>query len=113
MLIRSQEKGRLINLNNAKHIGISEYERKKDARGRGYYAVDGGYGAINPNVFIITADGFIMGVYPAMEKAIKVLDMIQDFYNNCFAFSMEDDGYYHEESLIKVFQMPQDSEVGE
>lgn len=52
-----------------------------------------------------------LGHYPSEEKALKVLDMIQDFYNSCFAFSMEDDGYYHEASLIKVFQMPQDSEV--
>ena len=41
--------------------------------------------------------GFIIAVYSSKEKAMKVLDMIQKWYNDEF--------------LQKVFQMPQDDEV--
>ena len=58
-----------------------------------------------------------IGIYSTEEKAIKVLDMIQDKYLS----RMELDGGYDMVSgcyvqpnywvLPKVFQMPQDSEV--
>lgn len=111
MLIRSQGKGRLINLSNVKDIEISEYESRKDAKGKVYYVVDGGYGAINPDIFMIQADGFNLGEYPTMEKAIKVLDMICSFADSKHYEQVKPDecGYIGG----AVFQMPQDGEVGE
>lgn len=91
MLIRSQDKEILINLHNVSQL----------------YTVG----------FCITADfadnrdsGFRdIGNYSSEEKAIKVLDMIQDVYQDaeeikCLGTKYPFRGKY-------VFQMPQDSEV--
>ena len=50
----------------------------------------------------------ILGAYSTEEKAIKVLDMIEDAYLNCNHSSMMWNYAFVEN---KVFQMPQDSEV--
>lgn len=73
MLIRSQDKSRLINLNNTRELRFWEC-----AQG-----------------FNITDCVCPIGNYSTREKALGVLDMIQEAYI---------DGYI-------VFQMPEDSEV--
>ena len=50
----------------------------------------------------------VIGTYSTEEKAIKVLDMIEDAY--CKSFEEQKDNYQgHRYDL--VFQMPQDEEV--
>ena len=49
-----------------------------------------------------------IGTYSTEEKAIKVLDMIEDAYLNCNHSSMMWNYAFVEN---KVFQMPQDEEV--
>lgn len=77
MIIRSQDKKRIANISTCNLIDIIDSCK---------------------NTKHITADGMILGTYSTEEKAIKVLDMIQEQYqlsiHNC-----------------NVFQMPQDSEV--
>ena len=73
MLIRSQDKSRLISLNNTRELRFWEY-----AQG-----------------FDITDCVCPIGHYSTREKAIKVLDMIQEAYVN---------GHID-------YQMPEDSEV--
>lgn len=111
MLIRSQDNTILANLVQYKYLKIRAYERKLDDKGKIIYAYDGGYGTPNFNCWKIGTSDFDLGEYSTEEKAIKVLDMIQEFYNKCFAFTMENDGCYHEVSESKVFQMPQDADV--
>lgn len=89
MWIRSQSKKQLINANDL-YIGI---------RGK-YYSIS-------------TGKGVDLGTYASEEKAIKVLDMIQDFEirhqaNLLLAIYREPNGDAEENM---VFQMPQDSEV--
>lgn len=99
MLIRSQDKLQLIPLG----IGSLSIGYKDAEDGKRIYFYDAG--ANTPTS--------TLGLYETHEKAIKVLDMMQEFYNKCFAFAMENDGSYHESSMTKVFQMPQDLEVEE
>lgn len=113
MLIRSQNKELLINFNNAPAIGIMEVE--KDVR---ITCSD-------------TDETFDIGHYSSKAKAIKVLDMIQEAYEEykitCTFLTgftghraivesndVHVDGF---EKLVKnfkknmLFQMPEDSEV--
>lgn len=89
MLIRSQDKEILINFNNSPAIKI--IGTKED-------------------VTIICSDTyetFVIGNYSTREKAMKVLDMIQEAY--CKFMSVKnDDAWSGKES---VFYMPEDSEV--
>ncbi len=95
MLIRSQNKKRIANFNNCNLV------------------------TINPNCTYvnITIDGIVIGTYSTEEKAIKVLDMIQDEYAKHFysqGGQMATANYYVPPFAFvppKVFQMPQDSEV--
>ena len=73
MIIRSQDKKRIANFINCNLIAIISSQGESQD---------------------ITVDGMVVGTYSTEEKAIKVLDMIQNAYGNEF-----------------VFQMPQDSEV--
>lgn len=85
MLIRSQDKSRLISLNNTRELRFWEC-----AQG-----------------FNITDCVCPIGHYSTKEKAMKVLDMIQDAY--CKFMSVKnDDAWVGKES---VFYMPEDSEV--
>jgi hypothetical protein len=77
MLIRSQDKTYLIHMDGLE-IFIFEKEIKVSRW------VDHSY---------------VIGAYSTREKALKVLDMIQDYYTNTI------------NSRCRVFQMPQDSEV--
>lgn len=89
MWIRSQSKKQLVNANE---LYIGKREKKH---------------------FISTGKGIDLGTYASEEKAIKVLDMIQDFEirhqaNLLLAIYREPNGNAEENM---VFQMPQDSEV--
>ena len=85
MLIRSQDKSRLISLNNTRELRFWEC-----AQG-----------------FNITDCVCPIGHYSTREKAMKVLDMIQEAY--CKFMSVKnDDAWDGKES---VFYMPEDSEV--
>lgn len=75
MIIRSQDKCKIIPLNQPVYIETVSYKWK------------------------VSTERYFLGEYSTEEKAIKVLDMIEDSYRN-MAFT---DGV--------VFQMPQDSEV--
>lgn len=78
MIIRSQDKKRISNIATCNLIALVNTQ------------------GTTKN---ITVDGMVIGTYSTEEKAIKVLDMIEDACRN-IAFT---DGI--------VFQMPQDSEV--
>ena len=77
MLIRSQDKEMIINMTVTNRIYVEEVYRA------------------NGNLFDISTDETILGHYSTKEKAMKVLDMIQEACIN---------GHID-------FQMPEDSEV--
>lgn len=77
MLIRSQDKEKIINMTATNRIYVEEVYRA------------------NGNLFDISTDETILGHYSTKEKAMKVLDMIQEAYVN---------GHID-------YQMPEDSEV--
>lgn len=87
MLIRSQDKRILINMNNVSSIEVGDNELR-----------------------IFADDGetiYDLGGYSTRAKALKVLDMIQEAYER----------YEYEKAfktgltLFETFQMPEDSEV--
>ena len=111
MLIRSQDKRILINMNNVSSIEVGDNELR-----------------------IFADDGetiYDLGSYSTKAKAMKVLDMIQDAYANAELIPMvvpnivkllteapatnENELFYEAigEALMNkmVFQMPEDSEV--
>lgn len=87
MLIRSQNKRILINMNNVSSLEVSDNELRIFAdNGEAIYDI---------------------GHYSTKAKAMKVLDMIQEAY--CKFMSVKnDDAWDGKES---VFYMPEDSEV--
>lgn len=93
MIIRSQDKTKIVNFDNIRTIG-TEVQRPKDRTMilEKYETIIVGYG---------TKSSVDLGTYSTEEKAIKVLDMICDACRN-IAFI--------DESAV-VFNMPQDSEV--
>ena len=99
MLIRSQDKKTLVNLDNTNAIRIYE--------GDTGFTVD----AWGVNI------DYEIGEYSTEEKAIKVLDMIQEEYGKHLYGAGGEmatrDLYIPPFAFIppKVFQMPQDSEV--
>lgn len=89
MLIRSQDKKMIANLSNIDVIELFEW--------KGKIHVTRGNGALIR----------CFGVYSTEEKAIKVLDMIQDRHDCLNMYhNAPQDGY-----VQSVFQMPQDDEV--
>lgn len=86
MLIRSQDKKSLYNLDSNKGLWIT-------ARSKGTTIVAEGLGD--------------MGHYSTEAKAIKVLDMICDAYELCDCTDYQNIGYVGN----KVYQMPSDEEV--
>lgn len=113
MLIRSQNREVLINLNSVTGIEIAE-------------------GPIKTIITsYITGCSYLLGEYSDKEKAFKVLDMIQKVYTWCIAintvstgltaddvFSIDISDNKEELTAIaekikraNIFQMPQDSEV--
>ena len=103
MLIRSQDKESIVNFSNVISIDIIGFTKTKD----GYFQEYD-----NADVWKITysADGTMLylGEYTTKEKAIKVLDMIEDRYNNLETAKVETKLKYW---IPFIFQMPQDSEV--
>ena len=90
MLIRSQDKEMIINMAATNHIYVREVYRPSG------------------NLIDISSDEMRLGYYSTKEKAIKVLDMIQEAYCDFMAVR-NDDMWCGKDS---VFQMPEDSEVG-
>lgn len=82
MIIRSQHKKNIVNLDNIDSIYANEYGEINAYNGNGNSRI-------------------LMGQYSTEEKAIKVLDMICDACRN-IAFI---------DGQAVVFNMPQDSEV--
>lgn len=94
MLIRSQDKEQLLNIDSVKTIGICE-------RGK---------------CFAIFIDSlYFIGNYSSREKVIKVLDMIQEAYSEYQIMLNFSVSYLHEfkekTDGFAIFQMPEDSEV--
>nr|DAE18271.1 MAG TPA: hypothetical protein [Siphoviridae sp. cteHV32] len=90
MLIRSQDKEALINFNNSIVVNTM---------------VD--IGGVTKMFCSYSCDDYVIGHYSSKEKAMKVLDMIQEAY--CKFMSVKnDDAWSGKES---VFYMPEDSEV--
>jgi hypothetical protein len=89
MLIRSQDREILINLNTLAGIEITK-------------------GPVKTTITSYTTGCiYLLGEYSTKEKAMKVLDMIQEAY--CKFMSVKnDDAWSGKES---VFYMPEDSEV--
>lgn len=99
MLIRSQDKRILINMNNVSSIEVGDNELR-----------------------IFADDGetiYDLGSYSTREKALKVLDMIQKAYADAelIPMTVPNIGKMFQEAIGKaimnkmIFQMPSDSEV--
>lgn len=97
MLIRSQNRIALTNIDNVGTIYIGGYHKDGENYHRSY--------ADNDNTWIVRTGDFSLGEYSSEEKAIKVLDMIQEQYAR---FSCR---YGSDCSDDAVYVMPQDSEV--
>lgn len=87
MLIRSQDKETLVNIETSIVLYIS--------------------GTIGKKYPISTSNGYAIGFYSTKTKAMKVLDMIQEAYCEFMAIR-NGNMWCGKES---VFQMPEDSEV--
>lgn len=87
MLIRSQDKRILINMNSVSSIEVGDNELR-----------------------IFADDGetiYDLGSYSTREKAMKVLDMIQEAYERYEYEKVFKTGL----TLFETFQIPKDSEV--
>lgn len=113
MLIRSQDKEMIINMAATNHIYVGEVYRP------------------NGSLIDISSDEMRLGYYSTKEKAIKVLDMIQEAYGDseytkyvipevCRVLSAKpktEENKAHARELGEmlkngmVFQIPEDSEV--
>lgn len=75
MLIRSQDKELIVNVDTINHILVDEVYRP------------------NGNLHDVCADEIRLGYYSTRAKAIKVLDMIQEAYvNGHIDYQMPEDG---------------------
>lgn len=119
MIIRSQDKKSIVNFDNIRTITL-DVQKPNDRTMilEKYETIIVGYGA---------AGAVDLGIYDSEEKAIKVLDMIQDAYARCVSVRTLTSGIVHElvmrldqeqgENFRKdhranfVFQMPRNSEV--
>lgn len=98
MLIRSQDKKNLTNFEQLTDLAVMKLEN--GFRINAYYA------------FSVGDDYAVMGIgeYSTEEKALKVLDMIEQAY--CKSFEEQKQNYFgHRYDLI--FHMPKDEEVEE
>ena len=86
MWIRSQDKRQLLNVNDIRVQGCFINSEEKMAN---------------------------LGKYSSQEKALKVMDMIEQNIKNSFVAKTDYSEQYSENSRrgMGVFQMPQDSEV--
>ena len=90
MIIRSQDKKRIANIGTCNLIDIIDSCK---------------------NTKHIIVDGMVIGTYATEEKAVKVLDMIQDAYMGSAKWMITYNGKMQQSTVPVVFQMPQDSEV--
>ena len=90
MLIRSQDKETLINFNNSIVVNTM---------------VD--IGGVTKMFCSYSCDDYVIGHYSSKEKALKVLDMIQEAYERYEYEKVFKTGL----TLFETFQMPADSEV--
>lgn len=97
MLIRSQDKEMIINMAATNHIYVREVYRPSG------------------NLIDISSDEMRLGYYSTKEKAIKVLDMIQEAYSEYQIMLNFSVSYLHEfkerTDGFAIFQMPEDSEM--
>lgn len=97
MLIRSQDKKKLIPLMPLEITAILRCSRGERDKVEGYA------------IYVHDNNNTILGNYSTEEKAIKVLDMIQRFYSNfkfCEIWGSDMTEFYN-----AIFEMPQDEEV--
>ena len=97
MLIRSQDKEILINLNTLAGIEITK-------------------GSVKATITSYTTGcTYLLGEYSTKAKAMKVLDMIQEAYSEYQIMLNFSVSYLHEfkekTDGFAIFQMPEDSEV--
>lgn len=96
MLIRSQDKEKIVVMNNTCNIFLRDYGED------GKYFVDASFAG---------KTGTTLAVYSKKEKAINVLNMIQNFYSNlkfCEFMGSDITAIYS-----NVFEMPNDEDVEE
>ena len=95
MLIRTPDKRKFVNLNNITNIHLFTYKNKNEIRET--YPTEIRYN--------METENGTLGIYSSEEKAIKVLDMLQEEYL--------DANYFNHSGCVmnKVFVMPADSEV--
>lgn len=89
MLIRSQDKKKIINLDNVLNISVTTLDGSE----------------------VIWCGGRIVAEYSTEAKAIKVLDMIEKKYMEYVCISSISTGVHSVYTIPKVFQMPADDEV--
>ena len=94
MLIRSQDKRKLLELNNIT-IEVNKYVIYGENKHSAYYNVECPRG--------------VLGKYTTEEKALKVLDMIEEEYNA--PIYINKNRYQYEKYEHPVFHMPEDTEV--
>lgn len=104
MLIRSQDKKALCNYNG----GVIEMREKYDREiiNCTYVPVETG----EYNIFFCNCDEIHIGTYSNEEKAIKVLDMICEKYQEPICENEIED-YVKLTYKNIIFQMPQDEDV--
>ena len=97
MLIRSQDKRMIVNFDNICTVSAFPEKDSEDV-----YVEDG-------------TGSLMVGRYSAKEKAMKVLDMIQEAYSEYQIMLNFSVSYLHEfkekTDGFAIFQMPEDSEV--
>ena len=93
MLIRSQSGNSLINLNHSVGIGITE-------------AFDGVLIMCQSNT-----NEYKLSKYSCVEKALKVLDMIEKEYLKYATIESDYNGIHSAFNMPKVFHMPADEDV--
>ena len=99
MLIRTQNKREIVNLDNVTNIHMFTYKNKKEIKEK--YPTDIRYDA--------GANSGTLGTYSSEEKAIKVLNMIQETYEDTSS-QLSANGLLVT-SCKKVFNMPVDEVV--
>lgn len=97
MLIRSQNRETIVNVDATNHIFIGEVYRP------------------NGSLYDVRADEMRLGYYLTKTTAMKVLDMIQEAYSEYQIMLNFSVSYLHEfkekTDGFAIFQMPEDSEV--
>lgn len=95
MLIRSQDKETLVNIETSIVLYVS--------------------GTIGKKYPISTSNGYAIGFYSTKAKAMKVLDMIQEAYSEYQIMLNFSVSYLHEfkekTDGFAIFQMPEDGSV--